>query len=241
MSATRPLRSAPPTDTQPAGSPEEMVSSHRLRSAMLVGLFLLALFFTFHLARTFFLPVALAVLFNLLLSPVVRFMGRAGLSPGLAAGILLLALLGVVGFGIYQLAVPAREWMANAPSNISRVRERLSRVTRPVEQIKQSAEKVQQEATGAPQTAAQPSVTVKEGSSMLGRVFGTTQVFLIGLFETVVLLLFLLASGPLFLEKTVKVLPRLRDKKKAVEIATKVEGAVSRYLFTVTAINIGEG
>jgi predicted PurR-regulated permease PerM len=36
-------------------------------------------------------------------------------------------------------------------------------------------------------------------------------------------------------------MPKLADKKRAVSIATEIEGQVSRYLFTQTAINIGLG
>jgi predicted PurR-regulated permease PerM len=53
-----------------------------------------------------------------------------------------------------------------------------------------------------------------------------------------ILLYFLLAYDGVFLTKLIKILPTLSDKKRAVSIATEIEGQVSRYLFTVTAINI---
>ncbi|MEQ9122883.1 MAG: AI-2E family transporter, partial [Alphaproteobacteria bacterium] len=55
---------------------------------------------------------------------------------------------------------------------------------------------------------------------------------------TLALLYFMLATGDLFMEKTIRVLPRLRDKVRALSIARTVEAEISRYLFTVTAINI---
>jgi len=78
-------------------------------------------------------------------------------------------------------------------------------------------------------------------SGTLSRIFGTTQAFVTGLFETLVLLFFLLAAGSLFTEKLVRVLPRLRDKKTALTIAKTVEGSVSRYLLTQAMINAAEG
>lgn len=56
-----------------------------------------------------------------------------------------------------------------------------------------------------------------------------------------VLLYFLLAGGDLFLQKLIKVLPRFRDKKRAVEIARETEASISTYLFTVAIVNIAEG
>jgi predicted PurR-regulated permease PerM len=58
---------------------------------------------------------------------------------------------------------------------------------------------------------------------------------------SLVLLLFMLASGDLFQEKLIKVLPTLSDKKRALHIARDIEHEVSRYLFTVTSINAGVG
>ena len=58
---------------------------------------------------------------------------------------------------------------------------------------------------------------------------------------TLVLLLFLLSSGDLFREKLVEVLPTLSDKKRAVHISRDIEREVSRYLLTITAINVATG
>jgi predicted PurR-regulated permease PerM len=53
----------------------------------------------------------------------------------------------------------------------------------------------------------------------------------------VILLFFLLASGDLFLRKLVAVLPRLEEKKLAVEITRRIELDVSAYLLAITLVN----
>jgi predicted PurR-regulated permease PerM len=45
----------------------------------------------------------------------------------------------------------------------------------------------------------------------------------------------------LFLQKLVRVMPTLRDKKSAVEISHEIQQNISQYLFTVSLINIGLG
>ena len=55
------------------------------------------------------------------------------------------------------------------------------------------------------------------------------------------LLLFLLASGTMFYEKMIGVLPTFSDKKRALTIAYDVEREVSHYLLTITMINMGFG
>jgi predicted PurR-regulated permease PerM len=69
-------------------------------------------------------------------------------------------------------------------------------------------------------------------------ILSETSNAVIGLVATLVLLYFLLSSGDLFLRKLVTVLPRFGDKKQAVEIAQRVQGDISHYLFTITVINI---
>ena len=52
---------------------------------------------------------------------------------------------------------------------------------------------------------------------------------------------FLLASGDLFLQKLIRVLPQFKDKKRAVSIAREIEAQVSTYFLSTTAVNIGLG
>jgi len=68
-----------------------------------------------------------------------------------------------------------------------------------------------------------------------------TGTLLAGIGETLVLLYLLLASGDLFLQKLVRVMPTLHDKKRAVEISHGIQQNISNYLFSVSVINIGLG
>jgi len=56
-----------------------------------------------------------------------------------------------------------------------------------------------------------------------------------------ILLYFLLAYDGVFLTKIVKAIPRLADKKRAVSMVREIEMQISRYLLTITLINIGLG
>jgi predicted PurR-regulated permease PerM len=245
MAATRSATLVETDPKPPAGpvtSGDSKPNGHGVRTAALVGLLILGIFYTFIFARAFFLPLFFAVLFDLLLTPVVRLLARVRIPVPVGAGIVILLLLGGIGLGVYQLGGQAQEWAREAPQKISKARDKLRGVMRPVEQMKKTAEQMQQAtepATGA-KPAPQP-VTVQQNSSVLSRLFGTTQAFLVGLFEMVILLYFLLASGSLFTEKIIKVIPRVRDQKKALQITHEVEASISRYLSTVALINVIEG
>lgn len=209
-----------------------------IRSVAITGLFLLAVLYTLFFARAFLLPIVIAILLDFLLSPVIRALKRAHIPEPLGAALVILTLLGALGGGIYRLAGPAREWMDKAPESISQVQGRLQRLRKPVEQVTRAAEQVE---AATEVSHGGPQEVVLRGPRLSERFFGTTQSLLTGALETIILLYFLLAAGDLFLQKLIRVIPLLKDKKKAVAIARETEASISTYLFTVALVNIGLG
>jgi predicted PurR-regulated permease PerM len=241
----RPDGSAKPTSGEEGGAVEHpdlaklgeaLRDRVEVRSIAITGLLVLAVLYTLYFARAFLLPIVLAVLLDFLLSPVIRAFKRARIPEPVGAALVILALLGAVGFGAYSLADPAREWMAKAPASLAKVQSRLHDLRKPVEQVTKTAEQV--EAATEVEKSAGPQEVVLRGPRLSERLFGSTQSFLMGALETLILLYFLLAVGDLFLQKLIKVLPQLRDKKKAVAIARETEASISTYLFTVAMVNI---
>ncbi len=210
-----------------------------ITSLAITGLFVLAFFYTLYFARAFFVPVVLAVMLDFLLSPILRMLRRIRIPEPVGALLVLLGTVLVVATTVYSLADPVREWLAKAPVTVAKTRDELRQLRRPVDQVTRTAEQVE-EATSAPATARTTEVVVK-GPSLSERLFGTTQSVVFVTIEVAILLYFLLAAGDLFLQKLIKVLPQLKDKKRAVTIARETEAGVSAYLFTMTLLNIGEG
>ncbi len=209
-----------------------------VRSIAITGLFVLALFYTLYFARSFILPILLAVLLDFLLSPVVRALKRLRVPVPLGAGIVVLALVGGIGTAVYELSGPAQEWVSTAPASMAKVQAKLRRLRQPIEQVSKTADRVAEATSSAPSQAQQ---VVVRGPSLTSRLVGTTREILTGFLEVMLLLYFLLAVGDLFLQKLIKVLPQFRDKKTAVAIARDTEAAISTYLYTVTLINVGQG
>jgi predicted PurR-regulated permease PerM len=210
-----------------------------ITSLAITGLFVLALFYTLYFARAFFVPLILAVMLDFLLSPVVRALKRLRIPESVGAVMVLLGVLLVLATTVYSLTDPVRAWLQKAPATLAQTRDELSKLRRPVEQVSRTAQQVE-EATKAP-TAAQTTEVVVKGPSLSERLFGTTQSIITVALEVGILLYFLLAAGDLFLQKLIKVLPQLKDKKRAVSIARETESSVSAYLFTMTLLNVGEG
>jgi predicted PurR-regulated permease PerM len=217
---------------------EALLDRIEIRSLAITGLFVLAAFYTLYFGKEFFLPIVLAILLDFLLSPLIRTLRRAHIPEPLGAALVILALLGAAGGAVYGLSGPAREWVTRLPGSVREAQSRLQSLRKPVEQVSKTAQQVEQ-ATKMDNSKT-PEVVVK-GPTVTERLFGTTQAILAGLLEVIILLYFLLAAGDLFLQKLIKVLPQLRDKKKAVAIARETESSISTYLVTVALVNVGLG
>lgn len=233
---------APPPDL---GRTAAALASPANRSAALTVLAVLAVLYTLYFAREFLRPVTVAVLLNFLLSPVVRALSRARIPTGVGAALVVLALAGAVGSAGYALADPVERWAGEAPAALSAAQRKVRGLVRPVQQVTRTAERVGDvgAVVGPPAggAAARPTEVVVRGPSLLARAFGTTQRLLAALLEVTVLLYFLLAAGDLFVQKLVAVLPRPGAKTLVVDVARAVESAVSTYLLTTAALNVGEG
>jgi len=229
---------------EPEGAPSPPSDSAALNGRLdpgriaLIILTVLAVLYTLRFASPFFLPIVLAILLNLLLSPVVRLLRNHLRMPNpLGAGVVMLMLLAVVTFGAYSLAPSASAWLARAPESLATLQRRVQPLRKPMEKVNKAAEEVEQATDLDKKT---PEVEIK-GPSLTQQLFGGTTALLSTAMVVIFLAYFLLASGELFLQKLVAVLPNLKDKKTAVRIVRETEEQVSVYLLVTTLINLGVG
>ncbi len=202
-----------------------------------VGLFALALLYTIHIAKPILLPVVLAVLFSFLLAPAVTTVRGYGLPRGLASVIVLVSVTLSAGFALASLFGPAAEWIAEAPTHVERVEDRIRVILEPVEQMSQAADEVE-EALGGEEEGALVSM---ESETLFDFLLARARALLGGLVITWALILFFLSSGDLFLRKLVRVLPELKSRKRAVRVSRTIRANLSHHLLTVTVINSALG
>lgn len=207
-----------------------------IKSIALTGLFVLALFYTLYLGRAFFLPITLAILLSFLLQPLVRWLKKLRIPEGLGAALVVFGFLGLLGWGVYELATPAYQWVQQAPRSLRKVEDKLREFKKPVQQVSKATEQMEKITTvGGGKAPAKVAVTTE---TLGERVFSQTTDLVANGVVMFILLYFLLASGDMFLRKLIKVLPSLSDKKRAVEIARQIETEISAYLATITVINV---
>jgi predicted PurR-regulated permease PerM len=199
-----------------------------------------------YFGRELFVPIALALVFTALLRPIVDVLGRFHIPAAVTATVIVLAVLGLLGTGIFMLSQPVQEWVAEAPRTFAAARGKIDKLRRPVQQVTQAVEKVQQEVAGgggkdgksaAPAPAQGSS---GGGTTLLAHVFGTTTALLGGFIETLVLVFLLLATGSLFHRKVAAIMPTPANGT-AEGTVEEAESVVRHYLVVTAIINLGQG
>src|SRR5262245_8650125 len=235
MYALRELRT--PMDVSPVEGKSAKARLHLSRpvSISIIGIFVILLIGALYFASCFFLPVMLSLLVTLTFSPTVRYLRHRGIPSVISAILIVLAMFAAFGTAAIYLADPISEVISDAPAIAQRIEERFAPLREPLRKVMSVSAQIEQMAGGAgPDTEkvvlAQPGLAAWAADALggLGATLGVT----------LVLVVFLLSSGDLFLHKLVRILPNFSDKKRSVRVVHDVEFEVSRYLLTITAINI---
>ncbi len=232
-----PVNAATGSETPPA--PSSAFAAARTSPLQIVLVVLGTVAFLFF-ARPVILPVVLACVAGMTLKPLIRWSSYCHIPPALSAAVVLGLLVVAVGIGFFQLGRPALMWMNEAPQHMTALRQRVQKDFPRLARISQAAAAVNNLGATEEEQKKAPIVEIKD-SRNTSAFFGWTGSFLAGTGETLVVLYLLLASGDLFLQKLVRVMPTLRNKRSAVEISHDIQRNISNYLFSVLLINIALG
>jgi len=242
-------------------------------STALYALLFLAGMYTLYFAASLLIPIVLALLLSLQLSPVVATLKRFYVPRAISAALLLIAIGGPFTLLGMELVEPAQKWIKRVPEVTAKVNEQLTTISEalapapqetPVEQAKPKPEKdtgilnffgwfddeeEQQAATEAAQTpppATQPGTAMSDrlvlgGIEMTMTVLAETPVFLAQFLVCIILVVFLLVYGPGVYYTAIEVLPQVRHKSQASQLVADTQRELSRYILTVSLINLGLG
>jgi predicted PurR-regulated permease PerM len=254
-----------------APSPEtsHLVEVTDHREAVRLALFsmlALAVLYTLYAARTLFLPMVLALMFSLLLSPLVTSMKRLHIPRPLSSVLLIcLLLVPFVALSI-QLAAPAQKWLGKLPEISVQVTKQLADlsgtpnpdaqtsppVVAAVPEQKKRSEVIGLIAGDEQEPALTPSAQTPEsnalvqgvkqgGVEILFSLLGAAPFILTQFGIWLVLVLFLLIFGPSLYDDAINLVPMIRDKRRAALLVGRLRQELSRYILTVTLINAGFG
>lgn len=235
--------------TRPPAGPEErpQVLLHvpvSVRSATLVVLAVLAVLATLRWAAAFFIPVMIGYMFSYALSPVVNALERWRIPRAISAAVLIIGLLGGIGFSAYSFSDDANALISSLPEATQKLRSamraRRDQPETPLETVQKAAAQLEQAAEEAsPTTPAHKAnvqrVVIEKPRFDLREHLWNGTMGLISLVGQVVvvtfLTYFLLLSGDTFRRKLVKITgATLSEKKITVQALDEITSQIQRYL-----------
>lgn len=195
----------------------------------------LAVAYTLWATQELLLPVLLAMFFALIGNPIIRtleqihiprFLGAlAVLSSGLACALLLGSLL----------AEPAGSLVRQLPQELREIAPKLREVVKPVQDAKKGAESIARVAGGEDANAVR---LVRTEVNDPFRALTATPRMIASVLAVVLLTLFFMVYGANLQRKVLGLLPGRQQKKLTVDILQSIEREMSRYVLTITIINV---
>ncbi|MEP6938739.1 MAG: AI-2E family transporter [Rudaea sp.] len=190
-----------------------------------------------YLAQQVLVPLLVAILLALLLSPIVGFLQRKHVPRVVGSLLTIMAVIVLFAFGVVSLAAPAKQWVAHAPATFQIIQQRFNEFRQPIRQAQEVSKRFEE----LTQSSAQTQTVASAQPSLLGSIASGTSAALESIAAVLLLVYFFLSSGDNFLRRMVEIAPSLREKRVVVAIAREVQEEMSRYLLTVSLINLGLG
>ena len=209
-------------------------------SAPLIVLSVIAVLTAMYVARDVLIPVVLAILLALLLRPLVRKMRGLHLPDALSSLVLIAGVAALFVATVLLLAGQAEGWLAQAPQTIERVRQLLPAGAGPLQKIEETTAAVEEIGRSDECRATRRSESKVAGPGV--RAARRQRAYRRSGSDRLCACL-LPASFQRFAPQAGDCGCSRRSATSATscKCSSEVENGISRYLFTITAINIGLG
>ncbi|MEZ5572529.1 MAG: AI-2E family transporter [Halioglobus sp.] len=224
----------------------------------------LAVFCALYLSRALLLPIVLALLFSLLLSPQVAWFKRFHIPRPISSVFLVCMLGGPFVVLSIQLAVPAQKWWEQLPELTVQVTQQLTDLGEtlspetpppPVAAAPQPKKGFDlfglfagDEPVAAPVVAPEPPAksalvegVKKGGVAVMLSILGAAPFIAAQVAVWLILVLFLMIFGPGVYDNVINLFPVIRDKRRTTVLTGRLRHELSRYILMVTIINAGLG
>lgn len=187
-------------------------------------------------ARAVLVPVLFAILLALVLTPPMRGLRRRHVPAPLAAGLLLGVLVAGGAWGVGAAARPAAEWISQTPQVLEMVRTEVARVRKFLTKPQRENATL---ASVRVREADKPQIVDAEAVLTAGALGARKALF--GLGSALILCYFMLIGGRAASRTAIALIPDPASRRVALRWTDRLQRHLTRYLTTVTIINIGLG
>jgi predicted PurR-regulated permease PerM len=226
-------KQAPIVRLPPKPTAEIMLGRAAQVATVLVGI--VAFVFALHAAEYILAPSFLGVVIGLMFGPLATRLEARGMPPALSA--LVMTLLFILCVGLFALAVaaPLSFWVERLPRIWSDLQAQLWQLKAPLDALKHMRDQLR-ELTGSNGVAVSvdEGVGVESMAALAPAIIGQVLIFLASLY-------FFIATRDQTRIAILKLCLNRRLRWRAAHIFRDVEQLVSRYLLSITVINVCEG
>jgi len=191
-------------------------------------------------AKELLVPILLAMFLSLVAIPLVTRLHRWRVPRWIGAFFVVFGGLALAIAISTQLVAPASEWLQKAPTELRQVAPKLKGLVRKVNEANKAAASVVSAAGAAPTTAAaraQATTLQAEPPNLWSWLRAAPK--LIAVLGAVILLsYFFVVYGLDLQQRALSLLPSRHQKRVTAEILQTIETELSRYVLTITTINI---
>lgn len=205
---------------------------------LLVALVAGAALYTCAIASEMLLPIFIAAFTAVFLNPIANRLSGRYFPKWIAAILVVLAVITAIGSFLWVVYEPAVEWAAEVPKAARSLAPQLSEMTKPIEQARQATEQIA-DMTSSGETKALKVVNAKP--TPIEKLLEGGPRTLAGILASLILIYFFLVYGEVLLRRGVTLFPNLHQKRVTVEIVRSIQSEMSRYMLTITLINLALG
>lgn len=204
------------------------------------GLLIIAVLGAVYLARDFLLPAVFAFFIAVTLRPLVRALSRRGVPAWATTTAIVLVAALCAMLAVFAFAGALMQWIEDCPRLQREFLSKIASLRSSFASLISIGESLQEAAAPAARGDVQ-EVVVKEPvlPTLFTIIAGYPLNVVFVASGAIVIAVFLMASGDMFYEKLIRILPSFADKKAALRIVLDVEREVSAYLISITLINAG--
>jgi predicted PurR-regulated permease PerM len=212
-----------------------LVAEHPTRNRLLAGILLLLVLHTCAVASVLIVPLLLALLVSLTLSPAVRMLCRWRLPRAVSVVVVMFCALLLAGSLLGSLVGPARDWVAKVPTSLTRIEVALRALRSPLQAATQAGEQLAKLADLDGESHLQR--VVDAGPSQIAQMLFAAPGVLASALATLLLIAIFLLHGDGLLRKLVELAPALHLKKDIVLATRSAQHDLSTYMITISIIN----
>jgi predicted PurR-regulated permease PerM len=217
-----------------------------IRSSALVVIAVSCVIALLYFAHAVFIPIALSLLFALILSSAVEALHRRGMPRALSAMLMLTMLVTFIGMTLYSVSGPATQWFESLPQTLKIIEKKVQPVRQiiaRIELVSHRAGSLTQTAVSAPTVPATVPATpaVAPEATSASDVLVEARAGIVSTVSVMILTLFLLSGGPPMLARMVAALGKDIYATNTLQLIEAIRRALGCYYGSIALINVGLG